>query len=111
MDTKSNHTPGPWMVAPEEVGLPLYVHSGDRHTCLTEVAVLYHTDDSGERDHANAKLIAAAPAMADALAEVDRWIDCSPGCEAARNGGFCTCGAEGIHVQVASALRAAGRLP
>lgn len=60
----TQHTPGPWKwhtPATTSARHPAYVTSGNRY-----IAALYHTDNQGET-HPNARLIAAAPELLDAL--------------------------------------------
>lgn len=72
----NKHTPGPWMT--------LHQRSQKRHAILTDNAagplqmVIAYTDNhstltTDEYQAANARLIAAAPAMLDALAYVVNW--------------------------------------
>lgn len=56
----SKHTPGPWAVNKADL-LDVYAPNNNAHTVAT-VAVT-----AGDEDEANAKLIAAAPEMAEAL--------------------------------------------
>lgn len=59
----NKHTPGPWVVNKEDF-LDVYAPNDGAYTVAT-VAVT--TDDE---DEANSKLIAAAPDMAEALADI-----------------------------------------
>lgn len=68
MTTNTQHTPGPWVT---EHGVP-DVMTADRKILLAEVMV----DPCGfEEAQANARLIAAAPALLEALENVTDWLD------------------------------------
>jgi len=71
----SGHTKGPWRVA---YGREIYCEDQERYPhCLAEV---YDTAEALEGDDpeadANARLIAAAPELLDALREALIWVEC-----------------------------------
>jgi hypothetical protein len=57
----ATHTPGPWTINNSMSGT--YVYQGDSENCIAEVFADVHEDQD-----ANARLIASAPDMRDALA-------------------------------------------
>ncbi len=64
----AQHTPGPWewhTPATTSARHPAYVTSGNRY-----IAALYHTDNQGQT-HPNARLIAAAPELLEALKDLE----------------------------------------
>lgn len=71
----SKHTPGPWRIKPQVDGNFLIVYN-DRGNWLAEV---YDDDDPVEgRPEADARLIASAPDMLEALRDiVKQWPDSS----------------------------------
>ena len=69
--TRPEHTPGPWTILPNT---PHFVRAMHPAEGMQPVATVYHFD--GELD-ANARLIAAAPTLLEALEELERltvWV-------------------------------------
>ena len=62
-------TPGPWRISECQLGKKLLIQHGDENTLSPIVGSVYH-DDGKLPQHANANLIAAAPAMYEALAKL-----------------------------------------
>ena len=63
MTTKTaQFTPGPWRISECQLGKKLLIQHGDENTLSPIVGSVYH-DDGKLPQHANAALIAAAPAM------------------------------------------------
>ena len=58
-------TPGPWRISECQLGKKLLIQHGDENTLSPIVGSVYH-DDGKLPQHANANLIAAAPAMYEA---------------------------------------------
>jgi hypothetical protein len=58
------HTPGPWQLLPRTEDLPAYVCKDANDKLNTEIAVIYRATDDCD---ANARLIAAAPELLEAL--------------------------------------------
>ena len=76
-ETKATHTPGPWKVGQRSEGpYPFTVEGRDRLVAMVE----YEPDDATS---ANARLIAAAPEMLEAIREI-LWGDRDTGEEMAR---------------------------
>lgn len=69
----SKHTPGPWVVLPEEVDRPYIRIRGTRLGCRYKVANVIALDYEGvpareaDETRANARLIAAAPELLSSL--------------------------------------------
>lgn len=61
-ETKVGHTPGPWMVSPVSTYVVCPVSNPKFGICITN-----DEDESTPQDGANARLIAAAPELLDAL--------------------------------------------
>ncbi len=61
------HTPGPWTRNIDGLG-PFSVYGPDN-------LGIWHKDRSGEECEANARLIAAAPSLLEALETVVEWMD------------------------------------
>jgi len=74
---KAKHTPGPWIA----VGLWVE-HSDDRVAdicnCNTNAMSQEHLGRSNKEMAANARLIAAAPEMLEALQELVGWVTTAP---------------------------------
>lgn len=74
MTHTTKHTPGPWEVKP--IGKQLYVEAKDGQGFVCDMQI---NDALGETDsphiRADAHLIAAAPAMYEALKEIDDQLD------------------------------------
>jgi len=96
------HTPGPWSIDETPVeyvairgpgDAPVWLHS------VAEIEVLGGDDEQERVARANAKLIAAAPALADALGDTLWFIEKAGPLGAA------------LLARARAALRAAGRLP
>ena len=71
-ETKSKHTPGPWDVIPQNGAGPMIAHCYDtgndiNPTGLRLVCHVLERKASQEVDRANARLIAAAPELLEAL--------------------------------------------
>lgn len=62
----SKHTPGPWVVCAR------YVVTPDQDTTICEIPE--YLADYTETDEANARLIAAAPDMLEALDDAQHWL-------------------------------------
>lgn len=63
------HTPGPWRIGDVRANGEVLIH-GDRQ--IVASAIQGHREYTAE---ANARLIAAAPDLLDALEELRRWFD------------------------------------
>lgn len=71
----TQHTPGPWEEVPQQGSGPMIVHrrkTGDqmRPTGLRLIGTVLQRGDSLPEDEANARLIAAAPELLEALIAV-----------------------------------------
>ena len=69
------HTPGPWFITGS---MTKYVEARIPGRMIQEVAACGPTaadDGYGEQQMANARLIAAAPELLDALEEVVQWLE------------------------------------
>ena len=67
---KTAHTPGPWEIDLESVGIELPGHvpiSSKFHTWFAQVVWKMDDDERSPRCEANARLIAAAPELLEAL--------------------------------------------
>lgn len=69
-NTKPTHTPGPWGVHMIN-GNPLLINAGET---LPKTIVVEFSMDETPNDHANAKLIAAAPELLEALQELQTHL-------------------------------------
>ncbi|WP_329762617.1 hypothetical protein [Stenotrophomonas maltophilia] len=67
----SKHTPGPWIVRFRADGSS-YISMGDPSNGPHKAADLFLTADGGESDLADARLIAAAPELLEALILLER---------------------------------------
>lgn len=70
-DTKSKHTPGPWAIKPHGVVVGGQFHTytnGSAQSQLAMATILHNSDspNANEERDANARLIAAAPELAEA---------------------------------------------
>ena len=72
--THYNHSAGPWDFVAEP-GQMVLVYSGNDETMIAEVNALY---DNDAETLANARLIAAAPSMLDALRDCFEYLDGIP---------------------------------
>ncbi|MBN7763532.1 hypothetical protein JYP52_20540 [Nitratireductor aquibiodomus] len=68
--SKKAHTPGPWLVEPHGKTYALYSRRDDRYHGLR----LVNLDDGDHNFEANARLIAAAPDMLEALKQARGWL-------------------------------------
>lgn len=71
----SGHTPGPWFITGS---MTKYVEARIPGRMIQEVAACGPTaadDGYGEQQMANARLIAAAPDLLEALSEVVEWLE------------------------------------
>ncbi len=83
-NTTTKHTPGPWEIihGKEHLGIEgnhdTYVGHVENRGVLgresTRHAALIHCDGSEEQRQANARLIAAAPDLLEALSEMVSWV-------------------------------------
>jgi hypothetical protein len=62
------HTPGPWLLATAEGCAPLVIKPGVHDICQMLGA------SSNDSVMADARLIAAAPTMLEALAQINYWV-------------------------------------
>lgn len=71
----SKHTPGPWEIEhAEDIDLPNHVGiSADKHSLLAQVVWKMEDDERSPHCEANARLIAAAPDLLDAL-KTAKWM-------------------------------------
>lgn len=69
----SKHTPGPWNVDYSGPARIAIVGAGDRILAFCNLQC-----EDGDMDEANARLIAAAPDMLEALEEFDQWATTFP---------------------------------
>jgi len=75
MNARDKHTPGPWIVSEKRDGL-LIIRQKDRATTLLPIGhVLAAGWEDKETAMANAALIAAAPALLEALRELTTVLD------------------------------------
>lgn len=105
--TKPTHTPGPWSLeGPEHFGVRDQYRATYQHPTLGTRYVWPEPISITEPD---ARLIAAAPALLEALRKVffSSYIQCLPGCKTLDANGPCSCGAEAIENTMAAAIRAA----
>jgi hypothetical protein len=65
------HTPGPWFTSQPHG--TIYIEARLRGSTLQEVAACGPTEAEGQRE-ANARLIAAAPELLDALVFAEEWL-------------------------------------
>lgn len=84
----SKHTPGPWSEIPQHAAGPMIakvIETGKQMepTRLRLIAHMLQRGDSLIEDQANAKLIAAAPALLEAL-EASAPVVCSMNCESVK---------------------------
>lgn len=75
---EANHTPGPWALAEGSWEIEARVDPENSETYYAPVAML-DTDWSGGIVEANARLIAAAPDMLDALSDIVASSDANCG--------------------------------
>lgn len=78
--TTAKHTPGPWALESEtrSGGTERYVTTADgARTIMWTPGAAYSVDSDAELD-ANARLIASAPTILEALEDAARWIDTLP---------------------------------
>lgn len=80
MSAAKQHTPGPWHVLIEQSGqdgdfITRTIVSSDIKQNLSEVAIATTGSFDDETEAANARLIAAAPEMLEALEEAKRIIE------------------------------------
>lgn len=68
-ETRTSHTPGPWKVVEQDAEGHAVIESADGEACVAYTAGWYR-DDGRNDGPANARLIAAAPKLADALAYI-----------------------------------------
>lgn len=69
MNNKAQFTPGPWVVTEHSAGMICVAGPNNKDLC----AVGYNRTE-GRNDVANATLIAAAPAMYEALSELVKYL-------------------------------------
>ncbi len=68
MSTEFKHTPGPWKVYyPDAIGCGLGIDTADSKTSIVVFGDEAGVYGYGEQDEANARLIAAAPELLEAL--------------------------------------------
>jgi hypothetical protein len=72
----SKHTPGPWFC--QERFLTIYNMSGGTSGLTCAIAKVVTEQSGSEAAKTNARLIAAAPDLLDALKEFVLWGECSP---------------------------------
>ena len=78
---KTSHTPGPWLLLPEEVDKPYIrvrgTHLGGRYKIANVVTPIYENihEREAQETRANARLIAAAPELLEALQDAYPYID------------------------------------
>ena len=67
---KVSFTPGPWVIPPKYTRISVWTEDGERHIadCKSESA-------SAKENHANARLIAAAPDLLNALQRLLRMVE------------------------------------
>ena len=74
----AKHTPGPWLIADSDLVYALHEHKG-RQVNRFSAAIDHYPSQGGTADEgkANARLIAAAPDLLEALAGIikDYWLD------------------------------------
>lgn len=70
MTIKATHTPGPWRYEP----YTKTIRSQPSNYWLTTM----DSWDGAVNNEANARLIAAAPEMLEALEQIQKWIECGP---------------------------------
>ena len=98
---ESNHTPGPWGIDINSVGEYL-ISAGPIGTPVDYLAVITNR----KRSKANARLIAAAPEMLEALTGLVEWMDIS-GLSKTRDGGFGVLAYKGTEYGVVTKAREA----
>lgn len=69
----SKHTPGPWFTKREGFST-VYVEARLRGSTIQEVAACGPTEAGSEQQEANARLIAAAPELGEALDDLVREV-------------------------------------
>lgn len=67
----SGHTPGPWALSPSPSPFPWVVESPTRGDEVAHAPI--NSGNTHAEDEANARLIAAAPALLEALESVGHW--------------------------------------
>ena len=75
----SKHTPGPWQTDQAEHDAPyqdIRIHAGKGSICCVWIDDAPLHDYNAEQ-RANARLIAAAPELLEALKELDSWLVCA----------------------------------
>jgi hypothetical protein len=75
METSFKHTPGPWKVFyPENIdcGFGIDTESGNESIVVMDTEAGIYSAETREEDLANAKLIAAAPDLLEALQGIER---------------------------------------
>lgn len=70
----NTHTPGPWRISGCQMGPKLLIEHGDEETASPVIGSVY-TDGGRLPQQANARLIAAAPEMLEALKELREYVD------------------------------------
>lgn len=75
----SNHTPGPWKIEDEEASGGWPIIASDGADGYIYVAQCEWIGDGDEQSKANARLIAAAPALLEACKEILRALAFVPG--------------------------------
>jgi hypothetical protein len=84
MENKFKHTPGPWKIFyPEnsDCGLGIDTANSNASIVVMDTEAGIYSAETREEDLANAKLIAAAPDLLDALQKLTKQVqkDCSIG--------------------------------
>ena len=69
MGEKQGHTPGPWHVCDADIAVNPFIVVDDANMSVADCACF------STRREANARLIAAAPDLLEALRQVMGWID------------------------------------
>ena len=72
MKMQTQHTPGPWHVGTGKAESIIYYKEG----WAVANAIVFHSEISLEEIHANARLIAAAPEMLEALKHILPYTQC-----------------------------------
>ena len=73
----SNHTPGPWVVVDDHPDKACYYIQEKNH--LDEIATIYRYERNPCNTLADARLIAAAPELLEALEQVVSFVDAGQG--------------------------------
>ena len=79
----SKHTPGPWIVGPVDDTLVSHIAADGKRYEIAAIDGDYNHPDTWPIMEANARLIAAAPALLEALEACYPWLRTSPEGEAA----------------------------